>query len=370
MMGHKFSAPNTKLVQVGKKKRKAKSAKAKLKAKEKKRHKAHSRGKRPKLEEEEPVVPAIPCPWKKYGCPITLPLSDLSSHLSKYLAEHLAIVDRAFDRQRDQLTSIRNPTLVSPPLKPSVPEPPGSGNGSSGSRILVKNEGLDLELSRKSSTESSASSTEIKEIKINEEPKEVENLPTPGTSGQPLKPRFTVRIITPITDAGRSTPEDKHEPFETPYNSTSFLLAQREQSPFWSGPPETPGMATPVNELFAANSVHSFDQYGTHTDPEQLYGEFMDSPIRPDDDRSSPANYTLSPSSTSPRSSHDTLSPRDTFSPASTPKTPIAAAPLSVTSSTATLELSNRTDNPENRTDNRTDVDSVPITNSTVQAVS
>jgi len=341
--------------------------KPKPKRKKKKRHK-QTRGKRQKLEEDK--VPDIPCPWKKYGCPITLPLSDLSSHLNKYLAEHLAIVDRAFERQREQLTLSRNP-IVSPPLKPSVPDPPGSGNGSSGSRILVKNEGLDLELSRKSSTESSASSTEIKEIKINEEPKEVENLPTPGTSGQPLKPRFTVRIITPITDAGRSTPEDKHEPFETPYNSTSFLLAQRGQSPFWSGPPETPvpGMATPVNELFAANSVHSFDQYGTHTDPEQLYGEFMDSPIRPDDDRSSPANYSLSPSSTSPRSSLDALSPRDTFSPASTPKTPIAAAPLSLTSSTATLELSNRTDNQENRTD-RTDIDSVPITNPAVQAVS
>jgi len=363
MMGHKFSAPNTKLVQVGKKKRKAKSAKAKAKAKEKKRHKAHSRGKRQKIEEEEPgYVPDIPCPWKKYGCPITLPLSDLSSHLNKYLAEHLAIVDRAFERQREQLTPSRNP-IVSPPLKPSVPDPPGSGNGSSGSSILVKNEGLDLELSRKSSTESSATPTEEEpKIKIKEEQKEPE-FPIPGTGLPPLKPpRFTIRILTPITDAV-STPEEERQPFETPYNSTSFIMNQREQSPFWSGPPEprVPGMATPVNELFAANSAHSFDQYGTHTttvdDPEQLYGEFMDSPIRPDDDRPSPfSRPNISPL---PRLS-DPFSPLDTVSPASTPKTPIAAAPFGVPSSDSTLGTSNLTD-----------TNSIPVTNSTpVQAVS
>jgi len=384
MMGHqKFSAPNTKLMQVGKKKRKAKSAKAKAKAKEKKRHKAHSRGKRQKIEEEEPgYVPDIPCPWKTYGCPITLPLSDLSSHLNKYLAEHLAIVDRAFERQREQLTP-RNPTLVSPPLKPSVPDPPGSGNGSSGSRILVKNEGLDLELSR-TSTASSAPSTDTKELKVKEEQKEPETILTPApVHPAPKPPRFTIRILTAITDAiisnaimsnaTLSTPDEERyhvEPFESPYNSTSFIMAQRGRSPFWSGPPEprVPGMATPVNELFTANSAHSFDQYGTHTaaDPEQLYGEFMDSPIRPDDERSSPSsNHTLSPlGSTSPRSSHDPLSPRDTLSPASTPKTPIAAAPLGLTSSDTPLEQSSRTDTSIPVTNSTTDT-SIPGTNST-----
>eukprot|EP00808_Paulinella_micropora_P000643 g46542.t1 len=159
-------------------------------------------------------VPAIPCPWGKYGCPHELQISELPSHLSVFLAEHLSLVQNFIRTLRTR------------------------------AGITAAEEEDELAAGR--------SKKGIYTIRI-------------VTQMQEVLPE-------------NSREEDAPGSVHAPYNPNSFLMQEQGSQQFnpadFSIPLglQTPTLAagptqTPLNDLFSSHSAAGFDQYGSSRKP-------------------------------------------------------------------------------------------------------